>query len=132
MDLVGRKMMDSGEAAFALMDELEADIEAAKDAHPMMANALWNALATLRETTEWVTKQDMNDRFAGAVAYQRAFSRVLGGVFHLRAALSGDATRINLARFYMTMLLPEHASLCVQAKAGADVLYTLEVDDFAA
>ncbi len=132
MDLVGRKMMDGGEAAFALMDELEADIEAAKEKHPVMANALWSALATLRETTEWVAKQDLNDRFAGAVPYQRAFARVLGGVFHLRAALSGDATRINLARFYMSMLLPDHTSLCTQAKTGAEILYTLEVDDFAA
>ncbi|MGB1234758.1 MAG: acyl-CoA dehydrogenase [Planktomarina sp.] len=132
MDLVGRKMMDGGEAAFALMDELESDIEAVKAKHPVMANALWNALATLRETTEWMVKQDMNDRFAGAVAYQRAFARILGGAFHLRAALSGDQNRINLARFYMATLLPDHLGLCVQAKTGAEALYTLEVEDFAA
>lgn len=34
MDLVARKMMDGGDAAFALLDEIEAAAEAAKDALP--------------------------------------------------------------------------------------------------
>ncbi|MGV6839543.1 MAG: acyl-CoA dehydrogenase [Planktomarina sp.] len=131
MDLVGRKMMDGGDAACALFDEIEAQIEAARPQSPNMADALWHALATLRETTEWMLDQEMNDRFAGSVPYQRAFARVLGGLYHLKAAQSGDAARVALARFYMAVLLPEHTALCVQAKMGAAPLYAMTPDDFA-
>ncbi|MGR3435850.1 MAG: acyl-CoA dehydrogenase [Shimia sp.] len=133
MDLVARKMMDGGEAARDLFDEIEADAEAAKAGHPDLADAVWQATETLRETTDWLVAQgDLQDRFAGAVAYQRAFARVLGAHFHLRAARSGDRVRQALATFYIQRLLPEHVALCAQAKVGADGLYALSEDDLAA
>ncbi|UWR29479.1 acyl-CoA dehydrogenase [Sulfitobacter sp. W002] len=135
MDLVGRKMMDGGEAANRLLDEIEADAETARDPFPRMADAVWQASETLREATEWMTAQkDMNARFAGAVPYLRAFARVMGGHLHLQAAMAekaagaGDA-RAKLARFYIQRLLPEHQGLLAHAQAGAEDLYALDVED---
>ena len=134
MDLVGRKMMDGGEAAYRLLDEVEAGAEAARATLPDLAQAVWGAAETLRETTEWLVAQDMNDRFAGAVPYLRAFARVLGGHFHLRAALAegGTGKRSELAAFHIKRLLPEHAALCAHAREGADGLYAMSPEDLAA
>ncbi|MGB8812054.1 MAG: acyl-CoA dehydrogenase [Paracoccaceae bacterium] len=131
MDLVGRKMMDGGEAAFRLMEEIEAHAEAARPQFPNMATAVWNATETLREATEWLVAQDMNDRFAGAVPYLRAFARVLGGHYHLKAALAegGNGARTALARVAIKRLLPEHAALLAQTRLGAAELYALSTAD---
>ena len=133
MDLVGRKMMDGGEAAGALMDEIEAAAEAARATHPALAEAVWQATETLRETTEWLVGQDMQDRFAGAVPYLRAFARVLGAHFHLSAAVAEPGgPRAALAAFYIQRLLPEHAGLLTQVHVGAEGLYDLSLDDLVA
>ncbi len=134
MDLVGRKMMDNGEAAFRLLEEVEAQAEAARGQFPNMATAVWNAAETLREATEWLVAQEMNDRFAGAVPYLRAFARVLGGHYHLRAALAegGAGPRTALARVAIKRLLPEHAALLTQLREGAAGLYDLSVSDLSA
>ena len=52
MDLVGRKMMDGGEAAYRLLDEVEAGAEAARSDLPDLAQAVWDAAETMRETTD--------------------------------------------------------------------------------
>ncbi|MFZ5965265.1 acyl-CoA dehydrogenase [Thalassococcus sp. BH17M4-6] len=134
MDLVARKMMDGGDAAFALLDEIEAFAEAAKSDLPDLAEPVWQAAETLRETVEWlVAQQDMTTRFAGAVPFLRGFARVLGGYFHLRAAVAEPGgARARLARFYILRLLAEHKSLFAQARAGSDDLYALSTDDLAA
>ena len=134
MDLVARKLMDGGEAAMRLLDEIEAHAEHARTVHPELAEAVWQATETLRETTEWMLAQgDMDNRFAGAVPYLRGFARVLGGHFHLMAAVVEQGSpRETLARFYISRLLPEHASLLQQAQSGADGLYAMNLDDLAA
>ncbi|MGR3542612.1 MAG: acyl-CoA dehydrogenase [Hasllibacter sp.] len=132
MDLVARKMMDGGEAAFALIDEMEEGAEAAKARFPEEAAALHDAAENLRDATELLVGQDLRDRFAGAVPYLRAFARVLGGHFHLKAALADGAAREHLARFYVQRLMPEHRGLLEQARAGAEGLYALSLDDLAA
>jgi alkylation response protein AidB-like acyl-CoA dehydrogenase len=126
MDLVGRKMMDGGEAAFRLLDEIEAHAEKARATNPNMAGQVWQATETLREGVEWLVAQpDMTMRAAGSVPFLRAFARVLGGHYHLKAALAegGEGPRVKLARFYMNRLLPEHALLLQQAMAGSEDLY---------
>ncbi|MDF1710415.1 MAG: acyl-CoA dehydrogenase [Paracoccaceae bacterium] len=128
MDLVGRKMMDGGEAAFRLLDEIEAHAETARARHPGMAEKVWQAGESLREAVEWLVAQsDMTTRFAGSVPFLRAFARVLGAHYHLKAALAeGDeGPRVKLARFYINRLLPEHAGLLAQAMAGAGDLYAM-------
>ena len=134
MDLVGRKMMDGGEAAFALLDEVEGFAETARDAMPELATPVWQAAETMREAVEWlVAEPDMNARFAGSVPFLMGFARVLGGYYHLRAAMAEpEGARARLARFYITRLLPEHTGLLAHARGGAQDLYAITPDDLAA
>ena len=134
MDLVARKMADNGEAAHRLLDEIEACAEAAKATLPDLAEAVWQASESLRESTEWlVSQQDMNTRFAGATSYLHAFARVLGGYLHLKAALAAPrGAREALARLYIRRLLPQHAALLAQVQIGADDLYGLILEELAA
>ena len=120
MDLVGRKLMDGGAAAFAVLDEL-AGCSGPDD---LVADVV-AAAAALRAATAALVAQEMNDRFAGAVPYLRAFARVLGAHYHLIAA-AADAAREPLARFYIKRLLPEHGALLAQAREGAAGLYALD------
>ena len=131
MDLVGRKMMDAGEAAFRLLDEVQAGAEAARLTLPDLAGDVWTAAESLRETTEWMVAQDMEDRFAGSVPFLRAFARVLGGHLHLRAAMA-DAARLPLARVAIRRLMPEYIGLLAQAREGADGLFAVSPGDLAA
>ena len=43
MDLVGRKLMDGGEAAFALLEEIETQAEASRGRFPEHGGAVWQA-----------------------------------------------------------------------------------------
>jgi alkylation response protein AidB-like acyl-CoA dehydrogenase len=135
MDLVGRKFKDGGEAAFRLIDEIEDDAEAARAVLPALAKPVWAAAETLREATEWmIARTDADDRFAGAVSYLRAFARVLGAHYHLRAAhaTGGTGPRTALARVYIGRLLPEHAALLDAARQGKADLYGVTLADLAA
>ncbi len=131
MDLVGRKMMDGGEAMFHLLEEIEANAEAARATLPDLAEPVWQASETLREVTEaMVAQTDMNARFAGAVAYLKLCARVLGGHYHLRAARA-DPKRIAMATVYTKHLLPETLTLAAQALAGDAGLYDEDFDQTA-
>jgi len=127
MDLVGRKMMDGGAAIHALVDAVEAEARA----HDMGAPVAGMA-AMLRAATVDMLGRDLNDRFGGAVPYMMGFARVLGGLYHLRAAAAGGDARATLARFYIARLLPEAHGLFAQAREGAADLYDLSPDDLAA
>ncbi len=134
MDLVARKLADGGEAVYRLLDEIQSEAEAARNGLSGLAQAVWDAAETLRETTEWlVACDDLQDRFAGAVPYLRAFARVLGAHVHLRSArMAGAGPRRALAAFYIERLLPEHVGLLAHVQAGAGGLYALSVEDLAA
>ncbi|MDP5360408.1 MAG: acyl-CoA dehydrogenase C-terminal domain-containing protein, partial [Paracoccaceae bacterium] len=107
--------------------------ETAKATHPDLAEAVWQAAETLREVTEWLLAQsDLNDRFAGAVPYLRAFARVLGGHVHLASAVAGDTSRLRLATFYIKRILPEHTGLLAHVREGASDLMSISADDLAA
>ena len=127
-------MMDSGDAAYRLLDEIEAEAEGARKSLPEIGDAVWGAAETLREATEWLAEQPTETRFAVAVPYLRAFARVLGGHFHLKAACAegGDGARTALARFYAQRLLPEHVGLLQQVRVGDAGLYDLSLDDLVA
>ncbi len=134
MDLVARKMMDGGEAASRLLDEIEDHAETARATMPELAGPVWEATESLREATEWLVSQaDMNNRFAGAVPYLHAFARILGAHYHLKAALAEpEGPRFKLARFYINALLPEYAGLLAQAQNGAEDVYGLSAEELAA
>ena len=136
MDLVGRKLSDGGDAAMRLLDEVLDGAKSAQGAHPDLAHQLWQAAETLREATHTLLERDMPDRFAGAVPYLTAFARVLGGHFHLRAAMAGGAGHQALARVFMARVLPHHAGDLTEALAGVGDLTGLSdaalAGDFAA
>jgi len=132
MDLVARKMADGGEAAYALIDEMQSVAEAARAEYRDLGEPVWQATESLREATEWLVAQsDLNVRFAGAVPYLSAFARVLGGHFHLKAAMEEAEVgpRTKLARFYVKRLLPEHVGLLAQSMAGSADLYALTPEE---
>jgi alkylation response protein AidB-like acyl-CoA dehydrogenase len=131
MDLVGRKLADGGEAACRLLDEVQAGAEAARAVLPDLAGDVWAATESLRETVEWMLAQPMEDRLAGSVPFQRAFALVLGGHYHLRAALA-DPARLALARVAIRRLLPEHGGLLAAAREGAAGLAAVTVEDLVA
>lgn len=131
MDLVGRKMMDGGEAAFRLLQEVQDAAEVARHGLPDLAGDVWNAAEALWEATEALVAQGATDRNAGAVPYLRAFARVLGAHYHLTAALA-DPSRLALARVAIRRLLPEHAALLAQVREGAEGLFALSAEDLAA
>ncbi len=132
MDLVGRKLMDGGEAVHALLDEVCEMAESARAQDPTLADPVWQAAESLREATEWLVSRSGDDRNAGAVAYLRAFARVLGAEAHLRAAIHGDAARRQLAMFHIRRLLPDHIALLAQVREGAGDLMALTPADLAA
>lgn len=126
MDLVGRKMMDGGDTAYRLLEEIETGAEAARGLLPDLAESVWGAAESLREATEALVKQpDLNARFAVSVPYLRAFARVLGADLHLAAAraVGGQGPRAQLAAFYIRRLLPEHVGLLAHVAEGDRDLY---------
>ena len=134
MDLVSRKLNDGGEVAFAILDEIESFAEAARVQMPHLAKEVWSAAETLREGVEVMIALPLNDRFAGAVPFLRAFARVLGGHYHLKAAMAedGEGKRTKLAAFYIHRLLPEHGPLLAQARLGSDDLYAFSAHELSA
>ena len=82
------------------------------------------AVQALREATASLLAQDALDRAGAAVAYQSAFAHVLGAGFHLQAA-QADASRLPLARFAVTRLLPRYAAWLSSAQHGAQGLSDL-------
>ena len=127
MDLVGRKMADGGAAIYALIDAVEGEAIGDPMGAPVAAMA-----GQLRISTDAMLGMEINDRFGGAVPYLMGFARVLGAIYHLRAAQSGAARRVALARFYIDRLLPEAAGLFAQAGHGAKGLYDLSAEDLCA
>jgi acyl-CoA dehydrogenase len=125
MDLVGRKLMDGGEIAFGMIDEISAT---AREAGGPLGNRLGEAAGALRETTEWMLAAGPNDRNSGAVPYLRAFALILGGHYLLKSALvGGDGRRGALAAYHIRQLLPEALGHCQQACGGAEQLYAFEI-----
>ncbi len=127
MDLVGRKMADGGAAVHALIDAVAAEAQGDPMGAPVAAMA-----GQLRVATDAMLGMDLNDRFGGAVPYLMGFARVLGAIYHLRAAQSGGVRPMALARFYLDRLLPEAAGHFAQAGHGAKGLYDLSAEDLCA
>ncbi|MEO0388166.1 MAG: acyl-CoA dehydrogenase [Pseudomonadota bacterium] len=127
MDLVARKLADGGAAARGLLDEVRATVVAAGD--DPLASGLADAAATLAEMLDWMLSADLQDRFAGAQPYLRAFGLVLGGHYLLKAALADSgAERRPLAQFMIRQILPEVQALAAAAQAGAGDLYALDAE----
>jgi alkylation response protein AidB-like acyl-CoA dehydrogenase len=126
MDMVGRKLADGGAAAQALIDQVE---ETAQAAAGELGAKLAAAAQRLAEATGWMAAAELNDRFAGAVPYLRAFALTLGGHYLLKGALTegSEGPRAALAAFHLRQLLPQVPALCDAACEGAAPLYALDL-----
>jgi alkylation response protein AidB-like acyl-CoA dehydrogenase len=123
MDFVGRKLADGGAAARALLAEVAETAGAGGD----LGADLARAAARLGEATEWMLAAGMEDRFAGAAPFLRAFALVLGGHYLLKGALA-DAERMPLAAFHARCVLPAVGGLCDAACEGAETLHALDFE----
>ncbi|KHJ56005.1 acyl-CoA dehydrogenase [Aureimonas altamirensis] len=133
MDLVMRKLpLGGGAAVDALLAEIEADIDAVETANrpgiAQMAEGLREALDDLRDATFFLRQAGVDDALAGATAYQRLFSLVLGGSLMARAALRADEGTGHgaLARFMVADILPETRGLNRKVKATGRALESVE------
>jgi alkylation response protein AidB-like acyl-CoA dehydrogenase len=134
MDLVGRKLMDQGKAAFAMLAEISQTAALAEETLPDLAAFLGASEQALIATTSWMLEQDdINNRFAGAVPYLRAFALVLGGHYLLKAALAegSQGPRTELARFFIRQMMIQTDALCSQAREGQRSLYAFTVEELA-
>ncbi len=130
MDLVGRKLMDGGEAGKALLAEIEASAFAA--VNDALGAKVGAAATQVAKATEWMLgAETLNDRFAGAVPYLRAWGLLLGGHYLLKAA-EADAAHLPLARFHISQLMPQIPALLAAATAGAEQLYALDAEALSA
>jgi hypothetical protein len=69
------------------------------------------------------------ERLGVAYPFLTAFARVLGADAHLTAALSGETSRIKLARFYIRRMLPEYAALLKYVREGSSDLTDITPED---
>jgi hypothetical protein len=101
------------------MDDMAEAARHARAAEPALADAVQASVEALRGATETLLAlASAQDRSAGAVPFLGAFARVLGGHYHLKAALA-DPARRPLAAFFIERLLPEHDSMLAHGVCGA-------------
>ena len=133
MDLVGRKLSDDGDAARAMMAEIESNAKdaAAEGDVARLASKVIAGLGSVADATEWMLGADtVNDRFAGAAPYLRAWALLLGGHYALKGA-KADESRLPLAAFHIEQLMPQIPGLLAAATAGAAPLYAMDAEALA-
>jgi hypothetical protein len=132
MDLVGRKMMDNGEAAYAIINEIKEYINNLSMVKKDLSGLLEMANETLRDTVAHLNaKKEVSDRFGGAMPFLMGYARVLGGFYHLKAAVveGGSGPRTKLAEFYIRRILPEAMSFLAAAKSDPDEIYNFSINE---
>ena len=133
MDLVGRKLSDGGTAARAMLAEIaaNADLASAAGETTDLSARVKAAHDQVGDATEaLLNAPTLNDRFAGAAAYLRAWALLLGGHYLLKGAMK-DAGRLPLARYHIRHLMPQIPGLLASATAGAEDLYALTAEELA-
>jgi 3-(methylthio)propanoyl-CoA dehydrogenase len=147
LDLVGRKLpYDGGAFVKGFLAELRATADGLPDALAPVAEALRDGIDALGEATEWLLGRGgaPNDALAGATPYLRLFGLVVGGAGLARAAAAaqrlldaGDtdaydagflASKVVVARFWATRMLPQARGLLGAVTAGAEDLYAVDAD----
>jgi alkylation response protein AidB-like acyl-CoA dehydrogenase len=139
MDLVGRKLADGGAVARSLLAEIEATAATLANSDDLadLAQALQSAASAVAMTTDaLLSAGDINDRFAGAVAYQRMWALALGGHYLAKGALAAAGgpegeRRAMLARFFISHIVPQTNALVAAATAGAAPLYAMSAEALA-
>ena len=88
-----------------------------------------DAIKKLSEALTWMLKAEvLNDRYAGASQFLKAFGLILGAHYLLKAAAKRkNSDKIELAQFYVDHLLPESIASINSACRGARSLYSAQV-----
>ena len=127
-DLVGRKLGLDGGAAFSrLIADMRAEVQA-------------RTLSALIDSCDSVGTQllqaEPNDRLAGSYPFLTMLAvAVCGWLLERQGRAVGDeasATTRAVARFYIEWIVPEAIGLGAAASAGAELLYSLKAEEFAA
>jgi hypothetical protein len=143
LDLIGRKVVGSGGAYYALFaDEVRQFIASADAGLDEFSKPLAAALGCLDELTAWVldrAKSNPNEIGAASVEYLQTFGYVAYAymwALMARTALAKQgqddfyASKLGTARFYFARLLPRIHSLSAAVKAGSESLYLLNAEQF--
>ncbi len=145
LDLVGRKLaLDGGAPVRAFFEDVAQTVEALETSsnaalHPVGAR-LKAAVAALERVSAWMgdASTAMEDRFAGATAYQSLFGDVAGGYFLSVGAVAGQRrlkdgegdpafaqSKIDLARFYADTVLSTAEARLDAITLGARAVFAL-------
>ena len=132
MDLVSRKLYDGGAAGFLLIDEFQETEDACNEIKivgPKVIKEFQEARLSLLSAMNWmVNSNNLNERYAGATPFLKAFGLVLGAHYLLKGALkSDDLQRVELAQFYIEHVLPESQAAIKSACRGSDSIYRTQV-----
>ncbi|MBX3116890.1 MAG: acyl-CoA dehydrogenase [Cryobacterium sp.] len=140
-DLVGRKMPVRNGASFmdfiSHMKKLLPELKSAGGDFKSIGESLSTQLDGLEKTTGWMLRtglRDPNSVLAGSSPYLRIWGIVIGGWLVAKAALvdKKDETRLGVAKFYSSQILPQAGGLIPAATAGADQLFALSPEQLAA
>ena len=134
MDLVGRKMADGGEAAFRLLEEIEAAPRPPARRCPSLPTMSGRRPKPCARRPNGWWRRRCTDRFAGAVPYLRGLrpgsGRALPPARRDGRGRHGRARR--WPRFYIRRLLPAAYTACWPRPAkGLSGLYALSPDELA-
>ncbi|HEX5656647.1 MAG TPA: acyl-CoA dehydrogenase [Polyangiales bacterium] len=141
LDLLGRKVMLHGGAAFKLLlREIERAIAAAQDLPRDQVDALAQGTETLRKlTTSLLTNADAELRLAHSVDYLEAFSTVVIGWMWLLQATAAKRARsddpfyqgkLSAAQYFLRTELPRVATLAALIDSGEDSYLRAQPDSF--
>ena len=140
-DLVGRKMpVRMGKSFLDFIGEMRqvlGELKSAGGEFSSIRESLATGLDGLEKTTGWMLRtglKDPNSVLAGSSPYLRIWGLVIGGWLLAKSALVDpkDATRLAIAKFYTSQLLPQASGLIPAATAGADQLFSLDATALAA
>jgi len=139
-DLVGRKLsMDGGETARFMLDDGEAEINAATSD---IAKSLAAVHMAAEEATMWMLAQnDMAERLAGSNAYLmvmstfRAATLLHRGIRAAEVKMADDPdfylAKIAIASYYLAHIAPQAIGHAISAKLGSSLHYALTPEQMA-
>ena len=132
IDLVNRKLSDNGVAAFNLIDEFIKTEEVCVKINLIKSDLIEEFKAArmcLSRAIAWMLNtKELNDKFAGATPFLKAFGLVLGAHYLLKAAIkSQKLEKIELAQFYIHHILPETYAATQSACRGSDQIYAAQI-----
>ena len=145
MDLLGRKVPDDNGRLvrrFVAVAERDLTIAAERPAVQAIAESVRGALQALVRVTGTVlarAAKNPDEVGAAAVDYLRLFGLVATGWMWVRMATVADAgtstnpaaaTKLAMAEFYVTKLLPESHALVHRIEAGATSVMSLDASSF--